>query len=252
MNRHFDNFEGAFPLLLIGSVLLVYAGVLASQQAGSHSSHLPLWGLFGGVGAVIVGAGIYSTFLEPELRPAPKSTDQWKPRPSADWEKRTASRNAPERSPAPSEAVPIWWEGPPARGATGSPASATPRPTLVPRTGASSPKGPAPGEGRPASPVRLASRPSGRYSFKELSDELTELEALVYGTSGAPLRTKGRPAPSGGVTASTCTDCDRPLTTAASATPCRGCGRGLCAPCATLSRSEDGEVRCTDCRARAA
>jgi len=251
VTRHLDNFEGAFPLLLIGSVLLVYAGILASQQVGSHASHLPLWGLFGGVGAVIVGAGIYSTFLEPEPAIASKPLADWRAVPTAGPEAR-AVRAAADRRPPASASVPIWWEGT-SESATAktSPTPAVPTPAghLPSSTPTSTPSG-AP---RPQGPSRAVPRPSARYSYRQLSDEISELEAMVYGTSEGTPR-----GPAGGSPArrrsagAGCTDCDRPLTAAASASPCRECGRGLCARCVASSKSEDGEIRCIDCRARAA
>lgn len=239
-------------MLLLGSVLVVYAGILASQEVGSHSSHLPLWGILGSIGAVIVGAGIYSTFLEPEAPGAPGASSDWVTVPKAEWQARSKASRPAVRSSSPTEAPPIWWEGPglPPRAAPvkTSTVESTTRPTRLSPT----PARPSPPAGRPTRSARPAPQPTARYSFRELSDELSELEALVYGGSGSslgkPPRTPARPSDSA---ASVCMDCGRPLTTAASASPCQGCGQGLCARCAASSRSEDGEVRCVDCRAGA-
>ena len=251
MRRHLDNLEGAFPLLLIGSVLVVYAGILASQQMGSHSSHLPLWGLLGGVGAVIVGSGIYSTFLEPGGVPTSKPSDEWVTVRRTEWDAQTRSRAKPERVPAPAETAPIWWEGPAPYSTTASSSRTTTPPATARTAPAPAPKAAPFTERRPPRPTRSVPHPSARYSYKELTDELTELESLVYGSSGATrLRSAAPPPVSGGRATPTCMDCDRPLTSAASATPCQGCGRGLCGRCTASSRSEDGEVRCVDCRAR--
>lgn len=250
MKWHADNLEGAFPLLLIGSVLVVYAGVLASQEVGTHP-HLPLWGLLAGVGVVIVGAGIYSTFLEPDTAPAPKPGEERASVPRAESEARTRSHHTPERTPASSETVPIWWEGPPSASPTASPARAAPGTRTAPPAQSIPSTSVRAVESRPAGPRRSVPHPSARYSFKELSDELTDLEALVYGRADARLGSTPRPPASGRPTTYTCTDCDRPLTTASSASACQGCGRRLCVRCTASSRSEDGEVRCVDCRARA-
>jgi len=217
---------------------------------GSHGSHLPLWGLFGGVGAVIVGAGVYSTFLGPEPTATPKATAPWRAVPSPESEVRTV-RPEVARRPRASEPVPIWWEG----ASNGAAAESTPAlPTTAPTRGTSSSARPST---RPAvpitpSPPRAVPRPSTRYTYHQLLDEMSELEAMVYGPSGAPSRAPSKGSPPRGRSAAVCIDCDRPLTAAASASPCRECGRGLCARCVASSKSEDGEVRCIYCRAHTA
>ena len=243
------NLEGAFPLLLIGSVLVVYAGLLASEQIGSHSTHLPLWGLLGGVGAVIVGAGIYSTFLEPETVPAPDTSADWVTVPRAEWEARSAVRRPSERAEEAPKPVPIWWEGPPTPiDASVSRASAFPSSARANRRPLPTPSPLV--QTHPMKPTRVVPRPTARYSYRELTEELSELEALVYGATGSSARTRPTPPSLSPPPARTCMDCERPLTAAASPTPCHSCGRGLCARCTASSKSEDGEVRCVECRAR--
>jgi hypothetical protein len=249
MKRHLDNLEGAFPLLLIGSVLLVYAGIVASQQLGSHSSQLPLWGLLGGVGAVIVGAGVYSSFLEPEATPAPGHEREWVTVPRAEWESRTGARPTSERFRTSPEPVPIWWEGPPTP-ASESPSRAPPATGLSRTNRRPAPTPTSPVRAHPAMPSRAVPRPTARYSYRELTAELSELEALVYGRAVSTARTPpASPLPRTQSTPS-CMDCDRPLTAGSSPSPCLGCGRGLCAHCTASSRAEDGEVRCVECRSR--
>ena len=249
MKRHVDNFEGAFPLLIIGSVLLVYTGFLASQQIGSHSSHLPLLGLLGGLGAVIVGAGIYSTFLEPEVASPPRTAGDWVTVPRAEWEARSGARRREETVPTTPGTVPIWWEGPPAS-VSASPSRAAPVRGVARTDRSPAPTPSAPVQARPRRPTQVVPHPSARYSFRELSDELSELEALVYGSSAAFTRRPSNPPSSRPRSTTTCMDCERPLTAAAFPTPCRSCGRGLCARCTASSKSEDGEVLCVECRAR--
>lgn len=249
MKRHLDNFEGAFPLLLIGSVLLVYAGILASQEVGSKSAHLPLWGLFGGVGAVIVGAGIYSTFLAPETPSLPSPKEAWVPIPKTISEPPGRGRPTVRRATPQAEEHPPWWEGAPET-------STSAQPPLVPST-TQKPVGGAPSElGVPRGPTRtrVPTRPApslgGRYSLKELRDQLSELESIVY---GAPVPAKKGTTGSKGPKAagiSTCMDCDRRFPEGTPAERCSGCDQGLCADCAASSRAEDGQVRCVECRAR--
>jgi hypothetical protein len=99
--RHFLNFDGAFPLLLIGSALLCYAAVLANEELASKSTHLPLWGIVGAVGAVIAGAGIYSTLFVPPEAPALDLSKEWVTVPKADWEALRAGRATLSGSRAP-------------------------------------------------------------------------------------------------------------------------------------------------------
>lgn len=243
MKRHLDNFEGAFPLLMIGSVLVVYAGILASQEIGSKG-HLPLWGLFGGVGAVIVGAGIYSTFLEPEIAAPPVSGGDLVTVPRADWEALRPARSTSER--ASPEGTPIWWEGPPAfasgirprpsRPTVKAPATSGSRPSTVPRP-----------EVSPAEALtRPPQRPSRRYTLQELRKTLDELEDLASSAPPPHPRSAWRHRADESLY---CADCDSRLSEWAGRSRCSDCHRGLCDRCAASSRSEDGEVRCNECRA---
>ena len=248
--RRPDNFEGSFPLLLIGSVLVVYAGILASQQLGAHSGRLPLWGLLGGVGAVIVGAGIYSTFLEPSESPAPAVL-------ASAASPRAVSVPASSRPRPPARAsvgtvasAPEWWEGP----SVPYPPSSAPvpyppverRPASVARPAGVAPQTPRP---RVAPSVTLP-RSGGRRSLKELTDELSELEAMVYGSSPPPRPEPPEGRPSGPVGGPACADCDRPMPGGTPPARCSDCHRPLCEGCEAASRSEDGEVRCLNCRSR--
>jgi hypothetical protein len=244
VKRGFDNLEGAFPLLLIGSVLVVYAGYLASEQSGS--SHLPLWGLLGCVGAVIVGAGIYSTFLEPDAL-QPPATSVGRPSRRESPQARQVSGGTSSNRP-PIEGQPIWWEGPPevpqnAEATRPEPGRAR---TAALRRTDSALSGTRPG---PVAPYTLTERRprSSRYSLRELTKTLDELEAMV----GAPPGASARAAQvSGAHTVTACVDCDRPFVGGRPSTRCPGCGRGLCGRCSELSRAEDGAVRCNECRAR--
>jgi len=246
MRRRLDNLEGAFPLLLIGSVLLLYAGYLASQEAGSRTAHLPLWGLLGGVGAVIVGAGIYSTLLEPggAERLATRVG-----RGAGSLSRRgTAIEARANVPPGTTGEFPIWWEGSaelpqvvhplPSEAAQRAAAtrpsvSRTPRRTNRPAELFPS------GTGRPLGP--------GRYSLQELRKTLDELEAMV---GSAPAGDTGSARLAGGHTVTACVDCERAFPGGRPSARCPGCGRGLCGRCTDLSRAEDGVIRCNECRAR--
>jgi len=243
---HFDNLEGAFPLLLIGSVLVVYAGYLASAHAASGPSHLPLWGLLGGVGAVIVGAGIYSTLLEPETVGGP--TVRWEPGTAGPTGDATPFKPVESAVPSRTEAGPAWWEAltrspPIAESSTPGPVRVS-SPTRRPLT--SPPAGAAPAPSGPLPPV-VKSPSRGRYSLQELRKTLDELESMAGASPGSSLRAARL---SGAHTVSNCVDCDRAFPGGRASARCPGCGRGLCGSCVELSRSEDGVVRCTDCRAR--
>ena len=180
--------------------------------------------------------------------PVPSREGITVPRP--EWGARLDDRRTAGRTTAIPETVPIWWEGPP----TAKPALPSRAPGLTSASRNGRPARASPSASVPApppNPMRAVARPTARYSFKELSDELTELEALVYANSGLQFSRTVRSPPAARPSTSACMDCERPLTAAASATPCRGCGRGLCARCVASSKSEDGEVVCVECRARA-
>ena len=263
------NLEGAFPLLLIGGALLVYAAIIANQELATRS-HLPFWGLIGGVGAVLVGAGIYSTFLEPTVLLTPDEEKDWVKVPKDEWEALRSGRR-PEEPPARPVTEPPWWEGPPAP--TPLPA---PRPTprmvsqerpraVRPGSVVPSPRStqPAPlrrdtSGGPPPSASAAPARPGPRSgpapqlyrkgSLAELKEALTELESMVdrefKPKPRSPPKTRPGQVPS-------CPDCNRSLPNDPAPNKCSGCGRGLCTDCALSSQFEDGDLRCIECRARA-
>jgi DNA-directed RNA polymerase subunit RPC12/RpoP len=271
LKRRPRNFEGAFPLLLIGSVLLVYCAILRNEALASGGVHFPLWGVVGAVGVVIAGAGVYSVFLETDEPSVPSAPEGFVLVPKGEWE---AARSHPRPSARSTSttSVPPWWEGPPAYPdiAPEAPTSPTvPIETTQPYSV---------GAGKAASrpPIRLPSpsRPTGdslgypavprrpsstvpapgpvspiprRASTDELEETIAELEALVEDASRlSPRRAPGtRPGDS-----RLCADCGHRLRTDLSSNPCSGCGRELCVDCALSSQFEDADLRCTDCRAR--
>jgi hypothetical protein len=274
VSRRPGNFEGAFPLLLIGSVLLIYAAIIANQELASKSSHLPLWGLIGGVGAVIVGAGIYSTFLEPAIAAEPTGTKDWVTIPKEEWDAlrsrpRTDSRLAP---PTP---VPPWWEGPPARGTvprlrqigppipskeaepiSGQPSSVVPlprgnRPTAtmsVNRVG-ESPSAPRVPSSRTAPPLGPTPGAPRKASLNELKEALTELEALVNSDVKPTPRLPSKVGPEEPLS---CVDCGRKLRADRPLNRCSRCGRRVCSGCASSARLEYSDLRCLECGMREA
>lgn len=265
------NFDGAFPLLLVGSALLVCAGILANSELASKSGHLPLYGLVGVVGAVILGAGIYSTFLEPESTGETTLGEEWVAVPKAEWDALRSGARPTGRS-APAGSDPPWLERPedrgidslvpapvPASGAYLDPPSSTqpspevegPTPTasalatldeleaaLVNRT-----KRPS---GNPPR-TRTSASSGGTDSPASLEAVLTDLEGLVTKDPGAPPGPVKEAAP---VQLSVCVDCDRDMSLDRSPSYCEDCGRLLCVNCAFSSVSEDGELRCIECRVR--
>ncbi|HYA54631.1 MAG TPA: hypothetical protein VEG42_03405, partial [Thermoplasmata archaeon] len=200
----------------------------------------------GGVGGVIVGAGIYSTLLEPETVGGP--TVRWEPGTAEPTGDATSVKLVASAVPSRTDAGPAWWEGP-ARGVANAESSTSgpsriSSPTRRPPT--SRPAGASPAPSGPAPPVSKS--PSrGRYSLQELRKTLDELESMAGASPGSSLRAARL---SGAHTVSNCVDCDRAFPGGRASARCPGCGRGLCGSCVELSRSEDGVVRCTDCRAR--
>jgi DNA-directed RNA polymerase subunit RPC12/RpoP len=274
LKRRPRNFEGAFPLLLVGSVLLVYCAILRNESLASHGVHFPLWGIVGAVGAVIAGAGVYSVFLEPSELAPPTVPDGFVMVSKAEWE---AARAGPRSSVTPrsTTSVPPWWEGPSAYPDTAPapPTSpTTPIETTQPysfrapketaRRSVATPPSPRPaggGLGFPSThraPARTAPRPSPRPpppprrgSLDELEQTLAELEALVEKASEpSPRLTPG--TRSGG--SRRCADCNRRMLAGRASEPCSRCGRDLCVDCALSSQLEDADLKCNDCRAREA
>jgi len=236
VKRRPKNIEGAFPLLLIGSVLLVYAAIIANQEIAAKGSHLPLWGLMAGVGAVIVGAGIYSTFLEPSIPSGSERPPGWVTVPKAEWDALRAGRRG-HHEPRPSAHVPIWWEGPPEPTVVRAAERIVEAPPRVLRVV------------EPRLPPPTPRPPSHRRaSLNDLKEALTELETLVN-QDVRPLSGR-RPKP-GPDDPPSCVDCGRRLRGAADSSRCSGCGHRLCAECASSSRLEYTEVRCFECGVRA-
>ncbi len=270
LKRRLDNFEGAFPLLLIGSVLIVYCAILRNEALASNGLHFPLWGIVGAVGAVIAGAGVYSVFLEPSELTVPAAPEGFVMVPKAEWE---AARFHPRPSaPSPTTtSVPPWWEGPPVypdiapepptsptapiettqpysiRAA--EPASRPPAIPWPPSRPTDSGRGPPPVTRQPSRTVPAPGRTlpiPRRGSIDELEETITELEALVEEASKpSPRRAPGARSGESRI----CVDCGRRLPTGREPNPCSGCGRELCVDCALSSQFEDADLRCTDCRA---
>jgi hypothetical protein len=262
------NIEGAFPLLLVGSVLLVYCALLRNETLNAQGTHLPLWGLIGAVGAVIVGSGVYSVLLNPPKSPAPAAPEGFVMVPKTEWE---AARSGPRpgaRSAPTTTAAPPWWEGPHAYPGTPpvSPASPTstraaPIPPAravrhLPPASSSSQKSPGGGPGVTSAPrasplpvPALGPTPSSprRASLNELKETLTELEAVVSTTFKPAPR---RPPNAERQERPTCTDCGRWLPRDRAPIRCADCGKELCVDCALSSQFEDADLRCDKCRAR--
>ncbi len=278
--RRVWNFEGAFPLLLIGGALLVYAAILANQEMPLSAHHLPFYALVGGVGAVVAGAGVFSTFLPPEPEEAPTIIpDDWVVISRSEWEESRAPRRIatpPPSLPERSSDQPPWWEGAPSPSV---PAPAPPRatpppdapsvrrstpappprpPARVASSPAQAPVTPAPSRARPPSPPASRTAPSTptqarleayRQEFpQEFLQALSELEEIAHRELD---RAPPTPAPSPEPGDDRCVDCERKLpANDPSPNLCESCGRGLCIDCALSSQREDGDLKCIECRVR--
>jgi len=271
LKRPARNLEGAFPLLLIGSVLLVYCAILRNETLSSHGAHFPLWGIVAAVGAVIAGAGVYSVFLEPAELGVSVAPEGFVMVPKAEWEASQSNPRTVARSRS-TTPMPPWWEGPPlytdtsparpsnttafrqaARPAPVPPTGAAPRPGLTspsPQRPVGGRIGPAPAPRGPARaiPTSGPEPPTPRRdSLDELKQALTELEALVDSEfKSSPRRLpKAGPGEPG-----LCADCSRGLPSRPAPVRCSGCDRELCVDCALSSQFEDADLRSIDCRAR--
>jgi len=267
--KRVTNLEGAFPLLLVGSALLVYAAILANEEMVVHGAHLPLWGLIGAVGMVVVGAGVYSTFLEEPASAAPLVPPDAVVISKSEYDALKGDR-PPPRPPSSTPKMPEWWEGPPeprtaerAGPVRVSVPPAEKRPAAVPpvvpsalrRGGPPGPLGVGAEATPKATPARLpapppprpaATPPRPRRSLTELKSALSELETLLDQEFAASPRTAPKPAPKG---VPACADCRRALPKLPTPNVCSGCGKSLCTDCALSSQFEDGDLRCIECRA---
>jgi hypothetical protein len=265
--RSSKNFEGAFPLLLIGSALLVYCAILRNQSVSASGAHFPLWALIGTVGAVIAGAGVYSVFLNPSAPAARVVPEGFVLVPEAECEASRPGRRVDGRS-TPPMLDPPWWEGPevypepsrerPTRAAIPRVADrSVPPPRMAPRGQPAPPParrapaggmGPAPRPPPRAVPTRgpepLAPR---RASLSELNETLAELEALADSEFKPSPRRMPKTVPT---EPHSCADCGRGLPSGPSEERCSGCNRTLCVDCALSSQFEDADLRCNECRAR--
>ncbi len=264
------NFEGAFPLLLIGSALLVYCAVLRNEALTSNGVHFPLWGVVGAVGAVIAGAGVYSVFIDPS-EPSEAAPEGFVMVPKAEWEATRTARRASPRSPSPTLAPP-WWEGPEVYPETSQarptrptvPRSvARPAPVpptrMMPRPRPVSPSAQRPVMGHSASPLapraptRVAPPPppthpaTRKTPLNELEAAISQLEALVDSDVKPGPR---RPPKAGPEEPPSCADCGRGMASDWDPSRCSDCGRKLCVDCALASQFEDTDLRCIECRAR--
>lgn len=268
--KRVHNLEGAFPLLLVGGALLVYAAIIANQELVAHNSHVPLWGLVSAVGVVIAGAGVYSAFLEEPAPAAPVPVSDSVTIPKTEYEALRAGRSTPPKAPPPAT-VPEWWEGPPLPPPprpsplpSAEPVADLGRPRPVPASLSSPvrrPSTPTPRElpvGRTPTPVPSRAPtpripPAGpapfaaRTSLKDLKSALSELESLLDHEFTVSPRATPKPAPTG---VPACADCRRALPKSPAANDCSGCGKGLCNDCTLSSQFEDGDIRCIECRAR--
>jgi hypothetical protein len=255
------NWEGAFPLLLIGGVLLVYALFLAASELPVRPPHLPLFGLVGGVGGVIAGAGIFSTFLDPDSEVDVAPREGWVTVPEAEWRRlHDVSAGAPEsdrQEPSPGKS-PAWAEGdlsgPSAGAGEPSPPPVVGPPLWTPaywarnRPPTSAARSDLPAKAarvRPPTGVGRPHSPPLRSPNRELLDLLAEVEAMADARPPAapPLR-----RPLSRDTSLACADCGNRAASVTPAERCSDCGRGLCIDCALASQLEDADLRCLQCR----
>jgi hypothetical protein len=255
--------------LLLGGALLVYAAVLVGETGPSGHHGIPLWGLIGGVGGVIAGAGVFSTFLDAPL-PLPPSGlpgDDFVLVPRKEWERfHPSSTASPERYP---RTLPAWYEGVGARRSQGSRPSTESSPSSSPKSPGSlpslTPPGPTSGEapsptGPPANPAvapvpppgpvppsaETAGQPATAPALSpEFRDVLAELEnfadrALSAGRRRPPAR-EPEPSPE-------CADCGRTVGADELGVRCEECRRSICSECLLDAFQDDGRWLCPKCR----
>lgn len=253
-------------------MLLVYCALIRNETLAAQGTHIPLWGLVGAVGAVIVGSGIYSAFLSPSEEPAVPTPDGFVLVPRAEWEDaRLGMRPIPR--PASRPPAPPWWEGP---HDYPEPADARPTAPTVHREAPRQSTVPSPRAARPPPPIDPSAQrltvgdlgsksksqppihpgpttgpapPNPRsVSLRELKESLSELEALVSGELKPTVEhlLKARPP----VGAPSCADCGRAVSRDPNPSQCSDCSKVLCLDCALSSQFEDADLLCNECRGR--
>lgn len=238
------NVEGAYPLFLIGSALLVYGVIVGLEVPPPTIGRFEIWQLVIVVGSTIVAAGLFSLYFAIDMArtsPPPAPAESIPPEPD-----RTRGRplTAPSASSPTKYIAAPWWEGPP----VAEPLVQTrtrPAPSVVSR--AQKPAGPV---ARPSSspiPERAAGpNPPPPRTQDEVADSLRELDAISLEIASTSVA-KSRP-PVKKPLARRCADCGRPASSAGPGPMCSHCGRALCAECAEGSLLRTADVTCASCQ----
>ncbi len=238
------NLHGAFPLLLIGSVLLVYGVTLGLQVPTPTVARFEIWEMVVAVGATLVGSGLFSLAYATESEDAPERAPRRPaaaaPGPRIAPQAKTVPPRGPERT------VPEWWEGPtaPDPGRRRAPAPAAGDAPSGARA-----LGPPVSTSIPATDTGAASGPEDRAGrgHEEIDGALLELESIArdMGEPKAPpqLFVAGR-----AVHIDRCADCGRALALDAPERFCVECGRSLCPDCGHPARGNRDGVACQRCR----
>lgn len=257
------NLKGALPLLALGGFLIAYAIVLSWEEPALPGGHLAVWELVVAVGAVILGAGVFSLFLAESTQASETG------RPTAG-----PSRDRPPERPGPIERVeppilaarpvrgalvghqpeagpPPWWEGPPKRTERRpltAPVVSPPRSAAAqrPSTDSRTPLIARPARSGLPRSVRLESRPPEPLPL-DVAEALAEWEAIAR--PSRPLLAQP-PAEPPGPRTDRCVDCNRAIEIDPGARGCQRCGRRLCAECARSAVQSSGQIACIDCLLR--
>jgi len=159
--------RAAFPLFAVAAVSFVVAYVVARDATHTAFGHLPLWGFFAAVGAVITGGGVTvlvaGRTAEPEERAPFYDPREYVLVPRARYEHLVAVAEPPEAEPEPARApapaprstLPAWSEQ-------------EPMPTRPVRVRAPAPEAPTP-----------RTRPSARTGFAPSPEFLPQVDAAI-------------------------------------------------------------------------
>ena len=174
--------RSALPLLIVGAASFVVAFVVARDAGHAGFGHLPLWALFGAIGAVVTGGGV--TVLVAGHDPE-EGRPFYDPReyvlvPKARYERLISSTpEAPAAAPPVRRSLPAWSESEPAPAPTPAAAPSVPVPA-----------------GRGGAPGRTGFAPSPDF-LPKVDEAIGEMEHLLdqlRQESDREARILGRPA----------------------------------------------------------
>lgn len=235
--------EGAYPLLLIGSALLVYGVIVGLEVPPPTIGRFEIWQLVIVVGSTVVAAGLFSLYFAiqtprgapppPPIQSPPQKSDRAGGRPPSILSASSATASV----------APPWWEGPPVA-APSARSRIRPAPPVISRGPESTVPTPPPSPS-PVRPLSASPEPPPSSTEDEVANTLRELDAISREITSNSAATSRPPAKK--PLARRCADCGQPASGAGPGPMCSRCGRTLCVECAEASLLRTADVTCRSC-----